>query len=47
LIIKERTKQAAGMLSGGEQQRLAMGRARMSAPKLLPFLYFKNIYAFC
>ncbi|MBW1776632.1 MAG: ABC transporter ATP-binding protein [Deltaproteobacteria bacterium] len=33
--LKERTKQAAGTLSGGEQQMLAMGRALMSAPKLI------------
>jgi len=33
--LKERTKQQAGTLSGGEQQMLAMGRALMSAPKLL------------
>ena len=33
--LKERTKQAAGTMSGGEQQMLAMGRALMSAPKLL------------
>ncbi len=33
--LKERTSQAAGTLSGGEQQMLAMGRALMSAPKLL------------
>jgi branched-chain amino acid transport system ATP-binding protein len=33
--LKERTKQTAGTLSGGEQQMLAMGRALMSAPKLL------------
>jgi branched-chain amino acid transport system ATP-binding protein len=33
--LKERTKQSAGTLSGGEQQMLAMGRALMSAPKLL------------
>lgn len=31
----ERRKQAAGTLSGGEQQMLAMGRAMMSRPKLL------------
>jgi len=33
--LKERTNQAAGTLSGGEQQMLAMGRALMSSPKLL------------
>ncbi|MDM8554682.1 ABC transporter ATP-binding protein [Desulfococcaceae bacterium HSG7] len=33
--LEERTSQAAGTLSGGEQQMLAMGRALMSAPKLL------------
>ena len=33
--LKERVKQAAGTLSGGEQQMLAMGRALMSQPKLL------------
>jgi len=33
--LQERTNQAAGTLSGGEQQMLAMGRALMSAPKLL------------
>jgi branched-chain amino acid transport system ATP-binding protein len=33
--LKERTNQTAGTLSGGEQQMLAMGRALMSAPKLL------------
>lgn len=33
--LNERTKQSAGTLSGGEQQMLAMGRALMSAPKLL------------
>ncbi|MFD7729037.1 ABC transporter ATP-binding protein [Kitasatospora phosalacinea] len=34
-ILAERRKQAAGTLSGGEQQMLAMGRALMSRPKLL------------
>jgi branched-chain amino acid transport system ATP-binding protein len=33
--LKERRRQAAGTLSGGEQQMLAMGRALMSAPKLI------------
>ena len=33
--LKERFKQVAGTLSGGEQQMLAMGRALMSHPKLL------------
>jgi len=33
--IKERLKQHAGTLSGGEQQMLAMGRALMGNPKLL------------
>lgn len=34
-ILAQRKKQAAGTLSGGEQQMLAMGRALMSRPKLL------------
>ena len=34
-IVKERKKQAAGTLSGGEQQMLAIGRALMSGPQLL------------
>jgi len=33
--LKERRRQHAGTLSGGEQQMLAMGRALMSRPKLL------------
>ena len=33
--LKERYKQIAGTLSGGEQQMLAMGRALMSKPRLL------------
>lgn len=34
-ILRERAKQPAGTLSGGEQQMLAMGRALMSRPRLL------------
>jgi branched-chain amino acid transport system ATP-binding protein len=34
-ILKDRRKQLAGTLSGGEQQMVAMGRALMSQPKLL------------
>ncbi len=34
-ILKERSRQVAGTLSGGEQQMLAIGRALMSQPKLL------------
>jgi branched-chain amino acid transport system ATP-binding protein len=33
--LKERTAQAGGTLSGGEQQMLAMGRALMARPKVL------------
>ena len=33
--LKERQRQSAGTLSGGEQQMLAMGRALMSKPRLL------------
>lgn len=35
--LKERSKQAAGTMSGGEQQMLAIGRGMMSNPKLLMF----------
>ncbi|MBE0417603.1 MAG: ABC transporter ATP-binding protein [Coriobacteriia bacterium] len=34
-ILKERFRQAGGLLSGGEQQQLAIARALMSHPKLL------------
>jgi branched-chain amino acid transport system ATP-binding protein len=34
-VLAERSTQAAGTLSGGEQQMLAMGRALMSRPRLL------------
>jgi branched-chain amino acid transport system ATP-binding protein len=34
-VLKDRRKQLAGTLSGGEQQMVAMGRALMSQPKLL------------
>ena len=33
--LKERRRQVAGTLSGGEQQMLAMGRALMSKPKMI------------
>lgn len=34
-VLKERARQQAGTLSGGEQQMLAIGRALMSNPKML------------
>ena len=34
-MLRERAQQAAGTLSGGEQQILAMGRALMARPRLL------------
>jgi branched-chain amino acid transport system ATP-binding protein len=34
-ILSERARQAAGTLSGGEQQMLAIGRAMMAKPRLL------------
>ncbi|ADD68636.1 ABC transporter related protein [Denitrovibrio acetiphilus DSM 12809] len=34
-VLGDRASQMAGMLSGGEQQMLAIGRALMSAPKIL------------
>jgi branched-chain amino acid transport system ATP-binding protein len=34
-MLRERGRQAAGMLSGGQQQMLAMGRALMARPRLL------------
>ncbi len=34
-ILQERADQRAGLLSGGEQQMLAIGRALMSSPRLL------------
>ena len=36
-VLAERRRQPAGTLSGGEQQMLAIGRAFMSAPKLMLF----------
>jgi branched-chain amino acid transport system ATP-binding protein len=34
-VLRERRRQAAGSMSGGEQQMVALGRALMSAPRLL------------
>jgi branched-chain amino acid transport system ATP-binding protein len=34
-VLKERRRQHAGTLSGGEQQMLSIGRALMAAPRLL------------
>ncbi len=34
-VLKDRSRQSAGTLSGGEQQMLSMGRALMSNPRLL------------
>jgi ABC-type branched-subunit amino acid transport system ATPase component len=34
-VLRERARQRAGLLSGGEQQMLAIGRALMAAPRLL------------
>ena len=34
-LLKERRRELAGTLSGGEQQMLAIGRALMSTPRLL------------
>ena len=36
-VVKERSRQVAGSMSGGEQQMVAIGRALMSRPRLLMF----------
>jgi len=36
-ILREREKQIAGTLSGGEQQMLAIGRALMTSPRMIMF----------
>jgi branched-chain amino acid transport system ATP-binding protein len=41
--LAERRRQAAGTLSGGEQQMLAIGRALMSRPRLIMFGLAPNI----
>ncbi len=34
-MLRERRRQLAGSMSGGEQQMVALGRALMSAPRIL------------
>jgi branched-chain amino acid transport system ATP-binding protein len=36
-VLRERTRQVAGSMSGGEQQMVAIGRALMARPRLLMF----------
>ena len=36
-VLAERARQAAGTLSGGEQQMLAIGRCLMGAPEMIMF----------
>jgi branched-chain amino acid transport system ATP-binding protein len=36
-VLRERENQAAGTMSGGEQQMVAVGRAMMSSPKMIMF----------
>jgi branched-chain amino acid transport system ATP-binding protein len=36
-VLRERENQAAGTMSGGEQQMIAVGRAMMSSPKMIMF----------
>ena len=42
-ILADRRRQAAGTLSGGEQQMLAIGRALMARPRLILFLSLIHI----